>query len=93
MLLPPRRPHLKAHGERCIRSSKEEALNQMLMVGKRSLHDTLSHDLAHDHTKRNHQSLDIRLIVPEPAHDDASKKVVHRDRLGWLLSDYDREAA
>jgi putative transposase len=93
LLLPPRSPNLKAHCERFIRSSKEEALDQMLMVGKRSLHYTLCHYLAHDHTERNHQGLDDRLIVPAPANDDASKKVVRRDRLGGLLSYYYREAA
>jgi len=93
MLLPPGSPNLNAHCERFIRSSKEEALDQMLMVGKRSLHDTLSHYLAHDHTERNHQGLDNRLIVPEPANDDASQKVVRHDRLGGLLSYDYREAA
>jgi transposase InsO family protein len=33
VLLPPRSPNLNAHCERFVRSIKEEALNQMVILG------------------------------------------------------------
>ena len=38
ILLPPRSPNLNAHCERFVRSIKEEALEQMMMLGERSCH-------------------------------------------------------
>jgi hypothetical protein len=35
------------------------------MLGERSLHDALSHYLAHYHTERHHQGLTNGLLVPE----------------------------
>ena len=93
ILLPPRSPNLNAHCERCIRSIKAEALDQILLCGERCLYHVLRQYLVHYHTERNHQGLDNRLIVPESANDDARKKVVRRDRLGGLLRYYYREAA
>src|SRR6266446_10103559 len=37
LLLPPRSPNLNAHCERLVRSIKEEALNQMILLGERAL--------------------------------------------------------
>ena len=37
ILLPPRSPNLNAHCERFVRSIKEDALEQMVMLGERSL--------------------------------------------------------
>src|SRR5258705_3146097 len=93
ILLPPRSPNLNAHGERFVRSIKEEALEQMVMLGERSLSYAIQQYLAHYHHERNHQGLDNQRIAPEPEHNDQGGAVVRRDRLGWLLRYYYREAA
>jgi putative transposase len=93
VVLPPRSPNLNAHCERFIRSIKEDALAQMIMLGERSLHYAIQQYLAHYHHERNHQGLDNQRIAPEPEHNDQGGAVVRRDRLGGLLRYYYREAA
>ncbi len=93
IVLPPRSPNLNAHCERFVRSIKEEALAQMVMLGERSLYYAIQQYLAHYHHERNHQGLDNQLIAPEPEHNDQGGAVVRRDRLGGLLRYYYREAA
>jgi putative transposase len=93
IVLPPRSPHLNAPCERFVRSIKEEALTQMVMLGERSLSDAILQYLAHYHHERNHQGLDNHRIAPEPEHNDQGGAVVRRDRLGGLLRYYYREAA
>jgi transposase InsO family protein len=65
IVLPPRSPHFNAHGERFVCSLQEEALEQMVMLGERSLHRVISQSLAHYHAERNHQGLANRLMAPE----------------------------
>src|ERR671933_234524 len=67
ILLPPRSPNLNAHCERFIRSIKEEALAQMVMLGERALYYAIQQYLAHYHHERNHQGLDNHLIAQEEA--------------------------
>src|SRR5262249_8237226 len=93
VVLPPRSPHLNAYCERVIRSIKEEALEQMVMVGERSLYYIIHQYLHHYHAERNHQGLENRLIAPEGAVGGHMGHVVRRARLGGLLSYYYREAA
>ena len=93
ILLPPRSPNLNAHCERFVRSIKEEALEQMIMLGERSLYHVIHAYLASYQTERNHQGLDHRLIAPEGAVGCQTGHVVRRERLGGLLSYYHREAA
>src|SRR6266478_181743 len=93
IVLPPRSPNRNAHCERFVRSIKEEALAQMIMLGERSLYYAIQQYLAHYHHERNHQGLDNQRIAPEPEHNDQGGAVVRRDRLGGLLSYYYREAA
>ena len=93
VLLPPRSPNLNAHCERFVRSIKEEALGQMVMLGERSLHQVLSQYLTHYHSERNHQGLSNQLIAPAPEVSGKGGAVVRRDRLGGLLSYYYRDAA
>src|SRR6266478_8187463 len=85
LLLPPRSPNLNAHCERFVRSIKEEALTQMVMLGERALSYAIQQSLAHYHHERNHQGLDNQLIAPEPEHNDQGGAVMRRDRLGGLL--------
>jgi transposase InsO family protein len=93
VLLPPRSPNLNAYCERFIRSIKEEALEQMLMLGERFLYQVIRQYLAHYRTERNHQGRGNQLITPEPARNDQGGVVVRRDRLGGLLCYYYRDAA
>jgi transposase InsO family protein len=65
LLVPPRSPHVNAHCERFVRSIKEEALNQMVILGERALYYVSHPYLTHSHTERNHQGLDNRRIAPE----------------------------
>jgi putative transposase len=93
IVLPPQSPNLNAYCERFVRSIKEEALEQMVMLGERSLYDAMQQYLTHYHTERNHQGLDNQLIVREGAGGCQTGPVVRRERLGGLLSYYHREAA
>jgi putative transposase len=93
IVLPPRSPNLNAHCERFVRSSKEEAVERMVMLGARSLYHVIDEYLTHYHTERNHQGLDNRRIAPEGAVGCHTGPVVRRKRLGGLLSYYHREAA
>src|SRR5881296_3562687 len=88
IVLPPRSPNLNAHCERFVRSIKEEALEQMVMLGERSLYYAIQQYLAHYHTERNHQGLANHLIAPEPALASHSAQVRRRERLGRVLSYY-----
>jgi transposase InsO family protein len=93
VVLLPRSPNLNAHGERFVRSIKEEALDQMVILGERGLHHVIRQYLMHYHTERNHQGLGNVRIAPAPANEVESGRVVRRARLGGLLSYYYRDAA
>jgi putative transposase len=93
IVLPPRSPNLNAHGERFVRSIKEEALNRMVMVGAPALSYVIHQYLAHDHAERNHQGLANQLIAAESGVGRHSGPVRRRERLGGLLRDYYRDAA
>jgi putative transposase len=93
IVLPPRSPNLNAYCERFMRSIKEEALEQMVTLGERSLYYAMQQYLIHYHTERNHQGLDNQLIVREGAVGCHTGPVVRRERLDGLLSYYHREAA
>jgi transposase InsO family protein len=91
--LPPRSPNLNAHCERFVRSIKEEALHQMVILGERALHYTLQQYVSHYHAERNHQGRANQLILPATDVGSRSGHVQRRERLGGLLSYYYRDAA
>ena len=93
ILLPPRSPNLNAHCERFVRSIKEEALNQVVMLGERALYYMISQYVSHYHAERNHQGLANQLITPASDVGSHSGQVRRRERLGGLLSYYYRDAA
>jgi putative transposase len=93
VVLPPRSPNLNAYCERFVRSIKDEALNQMIVIGEAALRDVIQSYLSHYHHERNHQGLRNQLIVPESGMENQRGFVVRRERLGGLLSYYHREAA
>lgn len=63
------------------------------MLGERSLHYVVRQYLAHYHHERNHQGRDNQLIAAERGLERHWGRIVHRGRLGGLLSYYYREAA
>ena len=93
IVLPPRSPNLNAYCERFVRSIKSEALDRIIIMGEASLRHVLREYLAHYHTERNHQGLYNQLIGPNEEISDQTGQVVCRQRLGGLLSSYQREAA
>ena len=93
ILLPPRSPNLNAYCERFVRSIKEEALNQMVVLGERALSYIIHQYVSHYHTERNHQGLGNRLIAPEGGVGRQTGHVRRRARLGGLLHYYYREVA
>jgi putative transposase len=93
IVLPPRSPNLNAHCERFVRSIKDEALNQMIVIGEAALRTVIQSYLVHYHHERNHQSLGNQLIVPESGMENQRGLVVRRERLGGLLSYYHRAVA
>jgi transposase InsO family protein len=93
IVLPPHSPNLNAHCERFVRSIKEEALEQMVVLGESALYYAIQQYLAHYHHERNHQGLDNQLIARQGAVGDQTGHVVRQERLGGLLSYYYREAA
>jgi putative transposase len=93
VVLPPRNPNLNEHCERFVRSIKEEALHQMMILGEDSLRYVLRQCLTQYYAERHHQGLDNQLIAQEGAVGRRTGQVARRERLGGLLSYYHREAA
>ena len=65
----------------------------MIVIGEASLRSVIQSYLAHYHHERNHQGLGNQLIVAELGMEHRRGFVVHRERLGGLLSYSHREAA
>src|SRR5713101_7638958 len=80
LLLPPRSPNLNAHGERFVRSIKEEALNYRVMLGEAALLYAIHQYLTHYHAERNHQGLGNQRIAPELSIVSNSGQVRRRER-------------
>src|SRR5215468_314711 len=93
VLIPPRSPNLNAHCERFICFIKEEALEQMILLGEHALSYAIHQYLIHYHTERNHQGLANQRIAPEPDLGSHSGQVRRRDRLGGVLRYYYRDVA
>jgi transposase InsO family protein len=90
--LPPRSPNLNAYAERFVRSVRQECLDHIIPLGDDHLRRVLREYVDHYHLERNHQGLDNRLLEPRagPANDNG--EVVRKQRLGGLLSFYERQA-
>ena len=91
--LPARSPNLNAYAERFVRSVRQECLNHIIPLSEAHLRRVLREYFEHYHLERNHQGLDNRLIEPRagPANDNG--QVQRKQRLGGLLSFYERRAA
>jgi len=83
-------PTCNAHADRFVRSIKEECLNRMILFGESSLRRALREYVEHYHLERNHQGIGNELI--EGTSSTGGGEVQRRERLGGLLSFYDRAA-
>jgi len=90
--LPARSPNLNAFAERFVRSIKSECLDQLILVGERSLRRVVDEFCAHYHEERNHQGLENKLIEADFGVGESGALRCRR-RLGGLISSYHREAA
>ena len=91
--LPSRSPNLNAYAERFVRSIKHECLRHIVPLGERHLRAVVREFVEHYHAERNHQGLGN--VIPFPSRDSASPvgRIGRRERLGGLLSFYERNAA
>ena len=91
--LPSSSPNLNAYAERFVRSIKHECLRHIVPLGERHLRCVIHEFVQHYHAERNHQGL--RNVIPFPSHASPSVegRIRRRERLGGLLSFYQREAA
>ena len=92
--LPPRSPNLNAFAERWVRSVKEEALSNVILLGERSLRYVLSEFKSHYHQERPHQGKgNVILMSKVQKHRKGDGPIRCRERLGGLLKYYHYQAA
>jgi transposase InsO family protein len=95
--LPPQSPNLNSFAERFVLSIRSECLDKLVPLGERHLRLAISEFVEHYHLERNHQGVDNRLLtaIAAPANENAglAAPIVRRERLGGILSYYDRPAA
>jgi transposase InsO family protein len=91
--LPARSPNLNAYAERFVRSIKDECLCHIVPLGERHLHTVIREYVEHYHVERNHQGLDNIIPFPSTAPRLSDGPIVRRERLGGLLTFYERKAA
>jgi putative transposase len=91
--LPARSPNLNAYAERFVRSIKSECLAQIIPLGEQHLRRAVNEYTQHYHVERNHQGLDNRLIEERNSAVHMNSAIERRERLGWVLSYYERRAA
>ena len=65
----------------------------MIFFGEHSLRKAVGEYLRHDHTERNHQSLNNPIIMPGDEVGLVTGEVCCRARIGGLLRYYHRTAA
>jgi len=91
--LPARSPNLNAYAERFVRTIKESCLDQLILVGERSLRTAVHESVQHYHHERNHQGMRNQLLFPIERTGASDGPMACRARLGGLLKYYDRPAA
>ena len=82
--LPPRSPNLNAYAERFVRTIKESCLDQLILVGKRSLRNVVHEFVEHYHHERNHQGMSNRLLFPVERTARGDGRIACRARLARL---------
>jgi len=91
--IPFRAPRANAFAERWVGTIRREALDHLLIFGRRHLEHVLREFVDHYQHARPHQGLGQRVPVP-PLNwgNQRAGPVVRRDRLGGLLHEYSRAA-
>ncbi|MFK7992067.1 MAG: integrase core domain-containing protein, partial [Sandaracinaceae bacterium] len=93
-----RSPNLNAYAERFVRSIREDCLNHIVPLSEPHLRRVLGEYVEHyhlerNHLERNHQGLGNALIQPRAGPANDTGEVIREQRLGGLLSFYERRAA
>ncbi len=91
--LPARSPNLNAYAERFVRSIKSECLSQIIPLGEQHLRHAVKQYTEHYHVERNRQGLDNQLIEERHGVVDINSAIERHERLGGILSYYERRAA
>jgi len=65
----------------------------MIFFSERSLRYAMTEYLEHDHTERNHQGLENRIIRTQFLKSSDVGEITLRHRLGEMLNFYSRKAA
>ena len=73
-------------------SIKSECLDRMIILGEQHLRRAVRQYVEHSHLERHHQGLDGQLIEGERSELPSEGRVVRRERLGGLLSFFQRAA-
>jgi hypothetical protein len=93
--LPYRAPRANSFAERWVGTARREALDHILIFGRRHLELVLREFIEHYEQARPHQGLEQR--VPRPRRQLEEQRtagpVIRLDRLGGLLHEYFRQAA
>jgi transposase InsO family protein len=90
---PYRRPVANSFAERWVGTARREALDHLLIFGRRHLEAVLAEFIEHYHRARPHQGLaQRRPDEPVGVVAVAAGRVERRDRLGGLIHEYSQAA-
>ena len=64
VLCPPRAPKCNAFAERFVKSIKYECLNELMLLGRRHLEESIKKYTSYYNERRNHQGVDNDLLTP-----------------------------
>ncbi len=90
--LPYRAPRANAVAERWVGTVRREALDHLLILGRRHLDHVLREYVDHYQRARPHQGLGQQIPGEPVEAGTAVGRVVRRDRLGGLIHEYSRAA-
>ena len=87
---PVQAPRANAIAERWIGSARRECLDRMLIAGERHLRLVLGEYIDHYNTHRPHRALNQNPPAgrTDPSAEEATVRVLRRDRLGGLIHEY-----
>ncbi|MBU3588090.1 transposase [Polynucleobacter sp. 31A-FELB] len=88
--LPILSPNPNAYAERWIRSIKSECLNHFIFLSKRSLERAVTQYVEHYNLERTHQGIGNVVLNASATPENIDSSLMHRQRLGGLLSYYYR---
>ena len=91
--LPRRSPNLNAYEERWVRTIKENFLDQLILIGEKSLRRAVSEFVEYYNTERAHLGLENKIIEPKFEEMPNEGEIVRESRLGGMLNYYYRKAA